>query len=209
MAIAVLPSSPNGEISHNTVREKINELITEHNRITTTYIAIGNTVADNSGTPNPAGVIQVVFAGNGGDELLTPPVSPQPVTGGDYKGYQKIPFTLIEESGELSFVTDHILVGANGAGRYNSAHAWVDMSSSATANNVGFIFGIERGGQIFYSPRVTGDRLNAANDRTNVSGGGFVNLQPGDKLTVWGCAEKASTVSIYDANLGLEMSSVG
>lgn len=168
-------------------------------------IAIGNTVSDGSGNPNQAGVLTVNLLGNGGDELLTPPASPQPVTGGNYNGYQPIALELIEQSGALIFDSGSILVGAGGGGKYRSSHAWIDMSSSAQANNVGFVFGVERGGQLYFSARVTGDRLNQQNDRTNVSGGGFVELQEGDKLTLWGCSELASTVTIYDANLGLEM----
>lgn len=175
-----------------------------------TYMAIGNTVSDNSGTPStlppdPSSRILVAsFAGNGGDELLTPPVSPQPLTGGDYKGYQKIPLTTLIASGFLSDSGDGgILVGAGGDGLYQTPHAWLDMSSTSNLNNVGFVFGIERGSQIFFSQRVTGGRLSNANDRTNVSGGGFVNLLAGDKIYVWGCAELTGDVWVYDCNLGL------
>lgn len=173
--------------------------------ITNNRIAIGNTVADNTGNPNPGGVITLNLTTNGGDELLTPPSSPQPITGGDYNGYVPVALNLIEQSGALSFSNGSIVVGAGGAGKYRSSHAWIDMSCDTNANNIGFVFGIQRGSQIFFSPRVTGDRLSQGNDRTNVSGGGFVQLEEGDVLTLYVASELNTELTIYDANLGIEM----
>ena len=175
-----------------------------------THIAIGNTLNDNSGIPSPlppdpsSRIIAVDFDGNGGDELLTPPVSPQPITGGDYAGYKKIPLSLISKSGYLTETGDGgILVLEGGDGVYSTPHAWLDMSSNTNSNNVGFVFGLERDSEIYFSARVTGGRMANVNDRTNVSGGGYVSALEGDKLYLWGCAELSSQVWIYDANLGL------
>ena len=42
---------------------------------------------------------------------------------------------------------------------------------------------------------------------TNISGGGFIpGLEAGDKLSVWAAASLSTNLTIYDANLGLEMS---
>ncbi len=167
--------------------------------------SFGNTVADGTGIPNTSGSIDVVFLGNGGDDLLTPPTTPQPVTGGSYNGYLKITgMAEIDSSGEVSVVSGEFLIGSAGAGSYNTPHAYLEVSSSTNNNNVGFIFGIERSGFIHYSQRVTGARVVSSNDRVNISGGGNVTLEVGDKLALWGCSEKAATISILDANLGLQ-----
>ena len=167
--------------------------------------SMGNTVADGTGNPNPAGVIDVVMAGNGGDDLLTPPTTPQPITGGDYNGYVKIAgLQEIDSSGAVSTVSGELVIGAGGAGSYNTPHAYLEVSSSTNNNNVGFIFGIERAGFVHYSQRVTGARVVSSTDRVNISGGGNATLEVGDKLALWGCSEKAATVSILDANLGLQ-----
>ncbi len=177
-----------------------------------TYAAIGNTISDNTGIPSTlppnsnSRVVVVNFFGNGSDELLTPPVSPQPIVGGTFNGYLKIQLNLLVKSGFLEDTGDGgMIVLPGGSGLYNTPHAWLDMSSTSNSNNVGFIFGIERGSEILFSQRVTGGRLSNANDRTNISGGGFVNLLEGDKIYVWGCSEKNSEVWIYDCNLGLTL----
>lgn len=173
--------------------------------ITRNRVAIGNTVADGSGNPNPTGVITLALPSNGGDELLTPPASPQPITGGDYNGYTKLILEPIEQGGALTFEAGGFRVGAGGAGKYRSSHAWLDIGSTANANNIGFIFGVQRGSQLFFSSRVTGDRASVQNDRTNISGGGYVDLQENDLVHVWAASENATTLTIYDANLGIEM----
>lgn len=152
-----------------------------------TYIAVGNTVSDNSGIPSTlppdpdSRIISIDFAGSG-DELLTPPPTPQPVTGGEYNSYLKIPLELIVKSGNITETGDGgILIQK--AGTYTTPNAWLIMSSSANANNVGFIFGLERDGLIYFTQRVTGGRMANANDLTNVSGGGISqDLKVGDKL---------------------------
>ena len=51
-------------------------------------------------------------------------------------------------------------------------------------------------------------RASNGQDRTNISGGGFLNgLLAGDKLSVWVASEKNADIVIYDANLGLNLRS--
>ena len=152
------------------------------------------------------GVISKSLIGTG-SATLTPPDSPQPLTGGDYAGYVPITeFSVISESGELSVVSSEFVVGADGAGDYGSTQAWIDASSSLNNNQVGFIFSIERGGQLLFSQRPTGTRAFNGSDRTNISGGGFLDgLVPGDMISVWVAFENNATLEIYDANLGLAM----
>lgn len=206
MSITELPVSPNGEITHNTVREKSNEITGVTNAIVTTLqtrAAFGNTVTGGGS------VIPILLTGTG-DALLPPPATPQLVSGGSYNGYERVTgLVQISASGELSVSGGAIVIGPNGNGSYRTPHAWVDMSANQTATTVGFIFGIVKvsDGLVHFSQRVTGTRMSAQDDRTNVSGGGFIDgLETGDTLSMWVAADKTATITIYDMNIGLEMS---
>ena len=165
--------------------------------IANTFVAMGNTVSVD-------GLITKALTGTG-DITLTPPVSPQPVSGGDYAGYVKLDeLNLIEQKGLLTVVNGQIEVGLSGD--YKSNQAWLDVSGTGNSNNLGFIFGIERSGVLIFSNRPTGSRQSNGQDRTNISGGGFLNgLVAGDKLSVWVASEKSITLTIYDANLGIDL----
>ena len=168
-----------------------------------TRAAMGNTVTGGGA------VISINLTGTG-DSLLPPPATAQPETGGSYNGYEKVAGLVeIAASGEISISGGSFVIGTNGAGSYRTPHAWVDMSANQTATTVGFIFGIVKAsdGLVHYSQRVTGSRMAAQDDRTNTSGGGFVDgLEDGDTLSMWVAADKTATITIYDMNIGLEMS---
>ncbi len=167
-----------------------------------TRAAFGNTVS-------AAGVIQITLTGTG-DTLLPPPSTAQPETGGSYNGYEKL-LGLVEiaASGELTVSGGSFVIGAEGDGDYRTPHAWVDMSSNVTATTVGFVFGILKASDslVYFSQRVTGSRMAAQDDRTNTSGGGFViGLEAGDTLSMWVASDNTATITVYDMNIGLEMS---
>lgn len=167
-----------------------------------TRASLGNTVATD-------GVIGPVLLTGTGDEELTPPTIPQPPTGGSYNGYVPIQaFSMISQSGAVSVDGYEFVVGANGAGDYRTPHAWLDIATSANANVIGFIFGIQKfdTGLVSFSQRVTGERGAAQNLPSNISGGGFViSLEVGDRLSVWAACSITAELTVYDANLGLEM----
>lgn len=182
-------------------------LIQDFLDISETYAALGNTLSNNTGVPNPSGAITLNMTGTL-DEYNTPPVSPQPVVNPDLNGYVRMPLSIIVASGLLSDSGDGgMLVNSGGDGFYTTPQAWLDMSSTASNNTVGFIFGIERGDNLYFSQRVTGSEMASGDDRTNVSGGGFVDLVEGDKIYVYGTSEKDCILTIFDANLGLTMRS--
>jgi len=204
MTISTLVPSPAGEITHDAVREKVNETIEATNPIVITMqtrASFGNTVA-------ATGILQTTLTGTG-DVLLPPPATPQPETGGSYNGYLRVDGLVeISAMGELTVSNAALVIGANGDGDYRAPHAWVGMSASTTATTVGFIFGIVKAsdGLIHFSQRVTGGRMAAQDSLTNVSGGGFVfGLEAGDTLSMWVAADKNATITIYDMNIGLEM----
>lgn len=171
-----------------------------------THASMVHTVANGTGTTNPAGVVVITLTGSG-DELLTPPADGQPLTGGNYNGYVKLNIFTGDNvgAGALSVVNSEFVVGVGGEGQYETPHAYLGLSSSAQNNEVGVIFGIERGGLYYYSQRATGQRMANSNAWTNISGGGDLPLFEGDKVSVWVSSEKNADVSFYDANLGLRM----
>ena len=168
-----------------------------------TRASIGNTVAT-------SGVISPIALSGTGDVSLPPQTIPQPRVGGDYAGYVELTgLSLIGVStGEVSVVGNEFLIGANGGGNYRTPHAWLDISGDTTNTVVGFIFGIHKAsdGLLYFSQRVTGEKVNSQNSSTNVGGGGFIpNLEAGDKISVWAASSSSTNLSVYDANLGLEM----
>lgn len=169
-----------------------------------TRAALGNTVLT-GGTLGP-----IALTGTG-DANLPPPTDGQPTTGGNYNNYVELTgLNLIYQNaaGEVSVSGHQFVIGSNGAGDYRTPHAWLDISTSANNNVIGFIFGILKAsdGLLYFSDRVTGERGSAQDQATNISGGGFaIALEPGDKLSVWAAASVSCNLTIYDANLGIEM----
>ena len=167
-----------------------------------TRASLGNTVATD-------GVIGPVALTGTGDEQLPPPNTPQPPTGGNYNGYVPIAaFSVITESGQTTVVDYEFVIGVNGAGDYRTPHAWLDIATSTNANVIGFVFGILKAsdGLLYFSQRVTGERGAAQDLPSNISGGGFIeNLEPGDRISVWAACSVSANLTIYDANLGIEM----
>jgi|TARA_R110002050_G_scaffold4494_5_gene21808 hypothetical protein len=177
-------------------------MIDELTELLNTYASVGYTQKQSNGTNVPLVISGLIGTGN---EDLTPPDNPQPLTGGDYKGFVKISqFEEIDINGSLTIVNGEIVIADSG--KYYVSHAWLDVSCTANGNNIGFIFGIERAGQYIFSQRPTGMRASNGQDRTNISGGGFLNdMLAGDKLSVWVASEKDATITVYDANLGLNL----
>ena len=139
---------------------------------------------------------------------LSPPTSPQPITGGDYNGYVKITgFVAIEESGTLSVAIGDVVVGT--ACDYFTSNAWIDVSCSVNTTTLGFLFSIERNGEYTFTTRPVGSRGFNGDNRTNISGGGLLsNLQAGDKIGVWVASENASDITVYDCNISINTRSI-
>ncbi len=68
MAITTLPPSPAGEIDHNTVREKINEVIADVNVKTVTQVSLGSFESQSNQSPTgpgQSGAITIDFGAGG------------------------------------------------------------------------------------------------------------------------------------------------
>jgi hypothetical protein len=172
-------------------------------------VIMANTRAEIGNTVLTDGIITPIALTGTGDINLPPPTDGQPVTGGDYNDYVELTgLSAILQSGEVSISGHQLVIDSQGAGDYRTPHAWLDISTNANNNVVGFIFGILKAsdGLLYFSDRVTGERGSAQDQATNISGGGFVSgLEPGDKLSVWAASSISCNLTIYDANLGLEM----
>jgi hypothetical protein len=195
--------SVSGDIVSNA--DPLNPVVTFPVDITTmlnTRAQLGNTVATD-------GIITPIVLVGTGDVQLPPPALPQPTTGGVYNGYVELTgLSIISESGAVTVVGSEIIIGASGAGDYRTPHAWLDVSTDSNNNVVGFVFAIEKlsTGLLSFSQRVTGNRSAAHDQQTNIAGGGFVSsLVAGDKISVWAAASVSCNLTVYDANLGLEM----
>ena len=195
--------SVTGDLVDNT--DPINPVVNQDPNLSlllNTRAALGNTVSTG------AQLGPIALTGTG-DEDLQPPTDGQPTTGGDYAGYTELTgLNAISQSGEVTVSGHQFIIGANGGGDYRTPHAWLDVSVNTNGNVVGFIFGIEKAsnGLLYFSDRVTGERASAQDQATNIAGGGFVSaLEAGDKLSVWAAASLSTNLTIYDANLGLEM----
>ena len=162
-----------------------------------THCQIGN-------TSKVDGAITISITGTGTDDLY-PPDNPQPTTGGDYEGYVKVTgLSLISEKGGLSVASSEVTAGI--AGDYYTSHAYLDASSALNTNNIGFTLAIERSGNLNFQQRAIGSRGFNGDNRTNISGGGFLpNLLVGDKISVWVASSATTTVTIHDANLGINL----
>ena len=162
-----------------------------------THCQIGN-------TSKADGAITISITGTGTDDLY-PPDNPQPTSGGDYEGYVKITgLSLISEKGGLSVASSEVTVGI--AGDYYTSHAYLDASSAVNTNNIGFTIAVERSGNLIFQQRAIGSRGFNGDNRTNISGGGFLpNLLVGDKISVWVASSATTTVTIHDANLGINL----
>ena len=162
-----------------------------------THCQIGN-------TSKVDGAITISITGTGTDDLY-PPDNPQPTTGGDYEGYVKVTgLSVISEKGGLSVASSEVTVGI--AGDYYTSHAYLDASSAQNTNNIGFTIAVERSGNLIFQQRAIGSRGFNGDNRTNISGGGFLpNLLVGDKISVWVASADTTTVTVHDANLGINL----
>tara|TARA_R110002167_G_scaffold89964_3_gene242651 strand:- start:2064 stop:2750 length:687 start_codon:yes stop_codon:yes gene_type:complete len=167
-------------------------------------VDIFNTHCQIGNTSKVDGAVTISITGTGTDDLY-PPDNPQPTTGGDYEGYVKITgLSVISEKGGLSVANSEVTVGI--AGDYYTSHAYLDASSAVNTNNIGFTIAVERSGNLNFQQRAIGSRGFNGDNRTNISGGGFLPaLLVGDKLSVWVASSATTTVTIHDANLGLNL----
>jgi hypothetical protein len=82
---------------------------------------------------------------------------------------------------------------------------WSSFRHSSNGATVAFIIGIERGGQMFFSQRPTAALQNNGAAISNISGGGQLDVQAGDKLSAWVASDSAGTITAGNANFTIHM----
>jgi hypothetical protein len=167
-----------------------------------TRASLGNAVKT-SGTATPISLVGTA------DVSLPPPSNPQPLTGGVYNGYKRIDgLGLLSQRGSISVVGSEFVIGAGGAGDYRTPHAWIGSAVSVDSTVTGFVFATEKAsdGLLYFSQRVVAAESVKNGRRNNISGGGFIeSLTAGDKISVWAASSASCDLTVFDANLGLEM----
>ena len=116
---------------------------------------------------------------------------------------------MIKASGSLSVVDNSIFVGEGGAGDYITPFAYCDLYAGVNNTVVGIIFAVCKCSDnlLHFSQRVVGMRASAQGMVTNLSGGGYLDdLEEGDKVSVWVASSLSNTVTVSNANIGLELS---
>lgn len=134
------------------------------------------------------------------DDNLPPPAVPQPVLGGDFNGYQRIGNFVTERANLMQLVGDHSLE-AKVSGTYSVNIGWATFRHSHNNATVAFVLGIERDGIVTFSQRPTASRIANVDKLSNIAGGGTLELQAGDKLSVWVATDTAGTITIPNANV--------
>lgn len=140
-----------------------------------------------------------------GNTTLPPPPAPQPETGGVYNGYVKVGSFEIGPSNKITLQSDRFIIQV--PGRYKVSPAWGSMKHTANSSVVAFVFGVKYAsdGLIRFSQRPTPARLPNVTDPGNVSGGGIVDVDVGDELTLWLASNNTGTVTLVNANILVEM----
>ena len=88
----------------------------------------------------------------------------------------------------------------------NAAMSDEVVSSAVNTNNIGFTLAVERSGNLIFQQRAIGSRGFNGDNRTNISGGGFLpGALVGDKISVWVASSATTTVTVHDANLGINL----
>jgi len=152
--------------------------------------------------PDPYNI--TVAAHPSGTDTLDPIVGVQPVSNGPIGGYYRVQELVTDGTSKEITVDDGKLVIPND-GVFLVPEGYANFRHSANNATVGLLFGIERAGQIFFSPRVVSSRQPNGGDIANISGGGKLTAQAGDKLSLWVASDTAGTINIGNSNIMMHM----
>lgn len=143
------------------------------------------------------------LTGTGSDQL-TPPVGAQAVGSASYAGYVKVANFSVERNVNATLDSgSDIVIPANGV--YIAPIAWADFRHSVNGSTVGFIFAYERAGFYYFSQRPTSHRVPNGGQVANISGGGTINAQQGDKFSLWVASDTTGTVIVNNSNITMHI----
>tara|TARA_R110000851_G_scaffold158030_2_gene300916 strand:+ start:2511 stop:3089 length:579 start_codon:yes stop_codon:yes gene_type:complete len=178
------------------------KLAVDVNKTRPVYGAITVTQSD-TGDTNTANQIAVLSHPSGTD-VLNPPSSPVVAGPGPFNGYYKLTGYVAEAPlKEVIVVNGELIVPVHAL--YKSTAAWAGFRHTANNVTVAFVFGLEQGGQIFFSQRPTTGYQAAVGVLTNIAGGGKLEALAGAKVSVWVASNKSGTLTLGNSNISIEM----
>lgn len=138
--------------------------------------------------PDPAVTVAVTGAG---DADLQPPT-----------GYE----TVLNAYEETANRGDVFTVNASGQIQVNVAglieiQGYADLTHSSNNATVGVAFSITRGGGTVYSDRAVHTRMPAAGDIGHLSGGGLLQAEAGDLISIGVASDITGTISLRTSSL--------
>lgn len=181
------------------------DLTASINKVRPVYASMAITQRDtNDASPNTL----IVAAHPSGNDTLNPPAAPVTAGPGPFGGYYKVTAFIAEGvAKELTVSGSAEIVVPN---NISSAVlivpiGWAAFRHSLNNATVAFVIGVERAGQIFFSQRPTPALQSNVSALGNISGGGQLVVQAGDKLSAWVSSDLAGTITMGNANFTTHM----
>lgn len=191
------------------IRNELLEKILTATQVTSSTRPVFATMAITQRDANDGSPFTIVVAAHpSGNDTLNPPSSPVTAGPGPFGGYYKMTAFIAEGvaeeltvTGSAEFlipnnITDAVLIVPVG---------WASFRHSLNNSTVAFVVGIERAGQITFSPRPTGVRQPNGAAMATISGGGQISVQAGDKISAWVASDNAGTLTAGNANFTIHM----
>lgn len=158
----------------------------------------------NDGTPFNI----VVAAHPSGNDTLNPPATPVTAGPGPFGGYYKMTAFIAEGSSQELTVTgsaEFLIPNNITDATFIVPVGWSSFRHQFNNSTVSFIIGVERAGQIFFSQRPTGNLQPNGAAIANISGGGQLDVQAGDKISAWVASDTGGTITAGNANFTIHM----
>ena len=195
MAIAPQPDSPNGELTHNDYKNKVNEIIEQTNlnseqpkinmQITQLYTNTHTVTATaNDNLEAPTGLIPTTTPI--GDALLNSFIPVENITGANGDRITQTGYDF-----EVSVTGEYL------------ADGFAVFKHNQNNTDAGFTFSLERGGNWVFSPRVVRNTMANGNSPTILAGSGLLDLVAGDKVRIWLAASKSGTAIVDTMSIRL------
>jgi len=181
--------------------QNIDSLVKSINKIRPVYASMTITQRD-TGDPSPNNIS--IVAHPSGTDILNPLSAPVTAGPGPFGGYHKITGLLPDGAeSEITVVNSEFIIPVDGV--YSLPIGWAGFRHSQNNATIGFVIGIERAGQISFTPRPVSSKQPNGGDIENVSGGGQLELEAGDKISAWVSSNVTGTVTIGNSNAILSM----
>lgn len=159
--------------------------------------------------PNDASPFTISVAAHpSGTDTLNPPAAPVAAGPGPFGGFYKLTAFIAEGSneevtvtGDAEFLIPNNILDAT----FIVPVGWATFRHSFNNATVAFIIGVERAGQIFFSQRPTSALQANGASPGNISGGGQLDVQAGDKISAWVASDTGGIITTDNSNFTIHM----